>query len=326
MIPRALPRALVAVVGGAALLGAALFAVVVSSGGSVAAEALDPNVKPDATLSAGQTAVFKNATPLYGAEVHYPPHACRGEADTADGQLAPLICKAYRVSLNLDPSPKALNTVIFEALFDQTRVQSLPVGVAGLNPPPAGGVNIYVWDTKDHYLGENETDNPDDASPGGAGFSDREIGSFTAKQKLYDFVVASEAGVNSDFELRVTFSNELFKRPFEILDEISAPQEQSDVPVYTPPFVGGSGPGVVEPLPTLDIAPDSDIAGIGLGTTEQFDAAQRLALGASQARAIAAASDPPPAILLVLVLVIIPVLTSGLVLALLRQRRRALVV
>jgi hypothetical protein len=311
-------RGVLAASGAMALLGALGF--VVGGGGSVSAEALDPSIKPDATLSVGQSVVFTETTPHYGGEVFYPPHSCRGEARTLDDNAAPLICKAYRVALNLDPNPKAQNTVIFEAAFEQTQAPSLPVLVAGLNPPPTGGVNIYVWDSEDHYLGENAADDPKDPSPGGASFNDPEIGSFTAKQRLYDITVVAEAGPNSGWNLHVTFSNEIFRPPSEILDETNTFVPPADtITPYVPP--ADSTPAIAPILPTADVTPDRDIAGIGLGTDEQF-AQGSLALP-PQTRTIAS-TEPPSTLVLIVAMIAIPFVAGVAAVLVMRRRRLAL--
>jgi hypothetical protein len=292
----------------------------VAVGGAASAEPLEANVKPDATLSAGQTVVFKNTTPLYGAEVLYPPHSCRGEARTVDDNAAPFICKSYRVVLNLDPSPKASNTVIFEAVFDQTKPPSLALVAAGLNPPPVGGVAVYVWDKEDHYLGQDSATDPNDASPGGTGFSDPQLGSFIAKQRIYDITVQAAAGPNSGFDLHVTFSNELFSKPLEVLDQFGNPKAPDAPPdsVLTPVDT----PTVFEPtvLAPATVAPDNDIAGIGLGVNEQFDQSQ-FALP-PQTRTIAE-TNPPSGIALVLAMLALPALAAGALFVVMRRRREA---
>jgi hypothetical protein len=310
-------RSVLAASGALALLGALGLAVV---GGPAAAEPLDPSVKPDATLSAGQSVVFTETTPHYGAEVLYPPHSCRGDAQTVDDNAAPFICKSYRVALNLDPSPKALNTVIFEAVFEQTQAPSLPVLVAGLNPPPTGGVNVYVWDTEDHYLGQDATTDPNDTRPGGAGFSQPEIGSFVAKQRLYDITVQAEAGPNAGFDLHVTFSNEIFKRPSEILDETgTVVPPSSDIAPYVPPADTSTPlPGTLAPA---EVAPDHDIAGIGLGTDEQFGQSS-FALP-PQTRTIAS-TEPPSTLVLVVGLIGFPFVAGIAAVLVMRRRRLAL--
>jgi len=301
-----------------ALLGAIALAAI---GGPVAAEALEANVKPDATLSSGQSVVFHETSPHYGAEVLYPPHSCRGEARTVDDNAAPLICKSYRIVLNLDPSPKALNTVIFEAAFTQTQAPSLPILVAGLNPPPTGGVNVYVYDQEDHYLGADSSTNPNDPDPGGASFNDPEIGSFVAKQKIYDITVQAEAGPNSGFDLHVTFSNEIFKKPFEVLDENSV-APPSDFAPFVPPTDTPAAEVIVPTLAPAPIAPDRDIAGIGLGTDEQFGQSS-FALP-PQTRSIAS-TEPPSTLVLVVGLIGFPFVAGVAAVLVLRRRRLALV-
>ncbi|MEY2419751.1 MAG: hypothetical protein QOG90_2431 [Actinomycetota bacterium] len=304
-----------------AFLGA--LALVGVGGGSASAEPLVANVKPDATLSPGQTVVFKNTTPHYGAEVLYPPHSCRGDARTVDDNAAPLICTAYRIVLNLDPNPKAQNTVIFEAIFNQTQLQSLPLVATGLNPPPLGGVNVYVYDQEDHYLGENSTTDPKDEKPGGASFNDPELGSFTAKQRIYDITVQAEAGPTTGFDLHVTFSNEIFTKPLEVLDQYGNPKAPDAPPdVVLPQPV--DNPTVFAP-PTLQpasVAPDSDIAGIGLGVNEQFDPGQFALPPATRS---ISTTEPPSTLALVAGMVAFPFVVGLAAVLVMRRRRQALV-
>jgi hypothetical protein len=294
----------------------------VAVGGTASAEPLVANVKPDATMSPGQTVVFKNTTPHYGAEVLYPPHACRGDARTVDDNAAPLICIAYRIVLNLDPSPKAQNTVIFEAVFNQTQVQSLPVVAAGLNPPPAGGVNVYVWDKEDHYLGQDSATDPKDEDPGGASFNDPELGSFTAKQRMYDITVQAEAGPTSGFDLHVTFSNEIFTRPLEILDQFGNPKAPDAPPDKVLAPVEAPAVFTAPALQPAAVAPDSDIAGIGLGVNEQFDPAQ---FALPPATRTVSATEPPSTLVLVVGMVGFPFVAGLAALLVMRRRRQALV-
>jgi hypothetical protein len=307
-----------AAAGGAALTVA--LGITSIAPGRAAAESLDPKVKPDATLAAGQSAVFTEATPHYGAEVLYPPHSCRGEARTLDDNAAPFICKSYRVALNLDPNPKALNTVIFEAVFQQTQAPSLPLVALGLNPPPAGGVNVYVWDKEDHYLGQDATTDVNDPSPGGASFNDPEIGSFTAKQRLYDITVQAEAGPNNGFDLHVTFSNEIFKKPFEVLDENTfAPPSDNNATPFIPP--ADTATPTAPPLPPATITPDRDIAGIGLGTDEQFG---RGAFALPPQTRTIASTNPPSTLVLVVGMIGLPFVVGVAAVVLMRRRRLAL--
>ncbi len=331
-----------------ALLGAALGLASVGGlaliGGPSPAAALDgevplnPAIKPDAVLAPGESVTLKNTTPLVGTAFFYSPEACRGRPATTDEAIAPATCKAYRIVLKLDTNPLARNTVLLEADFDQVQPRSLPIVVAGLNPAPLNGVNLYVWDWEDHYLGQDYPDptleplvgpgDPDDEPPGTNTFASPERGSFKAKYRVYDITVQATQGVNQGYELRVRFSNEIFTKPFEVLDDVlGAPTGPIDEPQgsqYAPPFTGGLGQGVVQPLPLVDVLADNDIAGIGLGVNEQFNAGQALALGA-QTRHIAATAEPPSTLALITGMIAFPIVAGATAVLAVRRRRQALV-
>ncbi|HVT78565.1 MAG TPA: hypothetical protein VHD87_16115 [Acidimicrobiales bacterium] len=319
---------------GCVALVATVSLVLVSDSGSVAAEALAPSVKPAATLSAGQSVVLTNTTPLVGDQEIYPPSACRGHAGSPDESVAPLTCKAYRIVLNLDPDPKAENTVFIEADFNQTQLQSLPLVALGLNPPPVNGLDVYVWDQEDHWLGENAPGtldpvtgpgDPTDEPPGSASFNEPERGGFTAKQRIYDITVQADTGVNQGYELHLTFSNEIFTPPHEVLDQFgntAAPSDTSSPePTFTPP-ADTSSPAPTIALPEASVAPDQDIAGIGLGTTQEFNP-NGFALP-PRTRDVAATATPPSGAALVLGLVAFPFAAAGVGVLALRRRRQAL--
>ncbi|MEY2425065.1 MAG: hypothetical protein QOI61_637 [Actinomycetota bacterium] len=331
-----------------ALLGASLGLASVGGlaliGGPTPASALDgkvplnPTIKPDAVLSPGQSVTLKNETPLAGTLAFYSPEACRGRPATTDEAIAPATCKAYRIVLNLDTNPLARNTVLIEADFDQLQPRSLPLVVAGLNPAPLNGVNVYVWDWEDHYLGQDYPDptlepligpgDPEDEPPGTNTFASPERGSFKAKYKVYDITVQATQGANQGYELRLRFSNEIFTKPFEVLDDtLGAPTGPIDEPQgsqFAPPFTGGYGNSVVQPLPLVDVIADGDIAGIGLGVNEQFNAQQALAFG-TQTRRVAAIADPPSTLALVAGMILFPLIAGAGAVFALRRRRQALV-
>ncbi|MDP1794237.1 MAG: hypothetical protein Q8K63_08890 [Acidimicrobiales bacterium] len=298
---------------------------------------LNPQVKPDAVLNAGQTVTFKHETPLIGALLFYSPAECRGESvnlAAPDTATAPLVCKSYRIAINIDPNPKANNVVLLSAEFDQVQAPSLALVAAGLNPPPLNGVNVYVWDYEDHYLGQNAAvagpGDPEDVPPGSASFASPERGGFKVKQRVYDITVNGETGVNTAFTLRVTYSNEVFKSPEELLDNPNAfPGETND---SAPPPVGFFG-GAPEPsgqdtasfdMPQATLTPDADLAGVGLGVTESFDPAQGLALGGST-RSVSASAKAPSGFVLVLAMLLLPAVLASAAVVVTRRRQRALI-
>lgn len=325
------------------MLGATSLVFVGGSNVAQAAdEPLDPKVKPDAVLSAGQTVTFKHTTPLLGSQFSYSPAQCRGTAPVdptePDALTAPLVCKAYRIAINVDPNPKANNVVMLTAEFDQIQAPSLAVVAAGLNPPPINGVDVYVYDFEDHYLGQNAPGildpvagpgDPEDVPPGSSSFNVPERGGFKVKHKLYDIVVNAETGVNKEFTLRVTYSNEIFKTPDELLDDPAAFGGGTTDDASTPNgFLGGFNDGSIDPeLPALDLAPinpDSDIAGIGLGVNEQFDPTDRLSLGGAT-RSISASKKAPSALILVFAMILVPLGVGGAAVLGARRRQRGFI-
>jgi hypothetical protein len=312
-------------------LVAALVALVPQAGAFDGEEPLNAKVKPDAVLAPGQTVTFENTTPMPGATSLYSPEACRGHPGTAEDAGAQLTCKAYRIVLKLDKNPDALNTVFFEADFDQVKPPQLVAGVGGVNPAPLNGINVYVWDWEDHYLGQDAPDptfdpvlgpgDPNDIPPGGNSFAAPERGGFTAQYAIYDITMQATQGVNQGFKLRVKFSNEIFDKPFELLEDLSS---GAGVPtaaegVFTSPVDRSAN--IDTGLPTASVLPDNDIANIGLGVNERFDD-QALALGRST-RNVAAISEPSP-LALVAALVGLPGATGAIILFVLRRRREAL--
>ena len=75
-------------------------------------------------------------------------------------------------------------------------------------------------------------------------------------------------------------------------------------------------------MPTAASAPDRQIAGIGLGTTEQFDPSD-LAV-ARQTRAVANA-EPPSTLALIAGMIAFPLVAGVTVVLVLRRRRQALI-
>jgi hypothetical protein len=308
---------------------------------SAADDPLNPAIKPDAVLSPGQTVTLKHDTPLVGSEFFYSPAQCRGEAPIdptgPDALSAPLTCKAYRIAVNIDPNPKAYNVVLFQADFDQVQLPSLVAVAAGLNPPPLNGLDVFVWDTEDHYLGRNAPGtldpvtgpgDPSDLDPGGSGFNVPERGGFQPKQKFYDITVNASAGINQNFTLRVTMSNELFKQPAELLDDPSAlgDNTSSEETPDTPVFFGDvptAGDASDFTLPPADVVADPDIAGVGLGVNEEFSPQQGLALGGNT-RNISTNAAPPSSVALWLGMVLFPVALTGGVVAVAQRRRKSL--
>jgi hypothetical protein len=267
-------------------------------------------------------------------------------------------CIAHRIQLQRDRSPDALNFVYFTLDFVPTAESpNLALVAAGLSSVAVGDLDVHVWDEDDHYLGENypggggdigfaldtlaqtpaapaepplrdlllgtDPGDPTDEPPGGAGLDVPEHGGFTAKQDIYDIVVTTSIGFSLGYTLRVTFSNEKFAKPSELLGAplgpITPPADNGSF--ETPPFTTDSG-SVVEPLVDLSVLPDSDIAGIGSGINEQFNSKLLTAIG--KTRPISANAKPPSTIALIAAMLALPMFAGGGGIWFLRRKRRAL--
>jgi hypothetical protein len=77
-------------------------------------------------------------------------------------------------------------------------------------------------------------------------------------------------------------------------------------------------PAAILPLAPIDV--DDQIAGIGLGTTEQFDRAEAIRLGQEALRNVSLESDPPSGVILVLALVVVPAVLLGAGIVIMRRR------
>ncbi len=342
--------------GSAALVVVALGALLFPTAGTASAEPLAPDVKPDAVLSSGQQFVKVSSDvnvsdPLF---LHSPVE-CR--EPPFDGT-----CDVYRIKLNRDPSPEALNFVLFSLEFEpQGETPPLSAAVLGLSSIPVGDLDVYVYDKEDHRLGQDypgggnipfvletlkttpakpiaeilepelisESD-PNDFPPGGATLNVPERGGFTAKQDLYDIVVSAQQGSNAGYTLRIGFSNEKFTTPFEVLDpeNVAPPGFFSEIgdpttpPSESPSQSFDSGTSAIPSLADANVLPDSDLAGIGLGISERFEAPPAVAFRGARNVSNAAA---PSGFALIVALVVAPVGAAAAGTFVLRRRRQALI-
>ena len=249
------------------------------------------------------------------------------------GTVAGLSCKVYRLKLDLDNNPEADNVVFIRAEFQQVRIPTPDLGVIAPNLTPINGIDVYVYNFNDHYLGQGhggsllfpgDEGDPYDLPTGASSFNEPEIGSFKATQPEYDIVVGADPGINTGFTLKLTYSNELFDAPFEALDPTDTlePLDKSDT---TTDFENGiTTPPVEEGLAELPVSTDQDIAGVGLGVSEQFDPAALENLDRAT-RNISATQKPPSGLALVLGLVVFPTFIIIIVGLTLRRRRHALI-
>ena len=304
----------------------ALVTLAVLAAPDMATADVDSKIPADSTLKPGQTFTYTSSESMLGSgELIYNPSQCR--THPAYSQT----CDVFRIVLDRDLAPGALNFAFFSLEFEQVRPPAVAVGVAGLNPPPVNDLNVYVWDEVGHYLGADKATNPDDVAPGGNGFGSPERGGFTANKRAYDIVVQAMTGVSNGYALRVTFSNERFTNPFESLDELSMSTPPPETPpafsgsdTFTPPFSDGLPDSLaLAPLPATGALADRDIANIGFGITEQLGAVP-IDLGGGQRRDVVAVGSAPSAILLLLALIVLPLVAAGGATFWLRRRRASL--
>jgi hypothetical protein len=201
-----------------------------------------------------------------------------------------------------------------------------PVGstIAPVVNPPAEQIDTLLF-------GGGDGD-PNDTPPGGTGPGEIPArGGWKVTQDVYDVKVYLSSlvpGFNTKYTLTLNFSNEKFAKPNELLDPNSTAEPTDgftapDGSSSSSPFGGGgAGGGLASPLaglPDANLAPDSDIAGIGLGVNEQFDAPPAAALGS--ARNVGATAKAPSGLALAIGLGVLP-LGAGLAGIVVMRRRR----
>jgi hypothetical protein len=260
-------------------------------------------VTPDVILSTNQPPFVQTYTSALAGEngepalypvVHHKPDDCRNNPAYTG------LCDVYRFKLNRSRDKAALNFVVIQLDWTATSLPDLALVAAGLGLGTVPDLDIFVWDSPDHEVGRDVV--------GGQGQSIPERAGFTATQDEYDVVIQSDVGPSSGYKMTAYLTDELFSKPFEILDPVTGkPIGQAPVGDGAP-FAGiipdNSG-SVPPPLALAPIDTDSQIAGIGLGTTEQFDASG-LDLGGQALRNTAANTTPPSGLILLLALVLLP--------------------
>lgn len=264
--------------------------------------AVSTGVKADFDLypdqRASKTIPFSGLVNVAG-EVEFHPDACR------DDPSSDLFCDAFRIKVHRSKAAEARNTVRVMLTWDsQVAVPDLALVATGLGVGELPDLDMYVYDKPAHALGYDAEDDDTDTpgcqgceGVGGRGIAIPEILGFTATQDEYDVVIQAGTGVLAGgYTITVVFSDELFDRPGEFIDDVSTPVGGTDAtPSVFAPFDASGTDDVT--LPALDLAPatpDADIAGIGLGVSEQFDA-QGLFLGGAARRVVAAKRVPPAA-------------------------------
>ncbi len=285
-----------------------------------ASAAVTPGVKPDIVLSPENrtfnedysTLLINDATPQADPAVVPTPDQCR--------DLPPLtfVCDVYRIKIVRDKTPGAANFMQLTVTWDPQAHTPAGVFVAfGLSDSDVPDIDLFLYQDADTYIDYHEV--------GGRGAVIPERMAWEATQDEYDLVVRAGTGVATEYSINVRMSNELFDKPFEFLDEVTSGASPNAEPNAGPtPSNGGSpaGGGFELPSSSFALAPlddDAQIAGIGLGTTEQYDTAV-LGLG-NKTRQVAATSEPPSTLVLVLAMVLLP-LASAFFLAFILRRRR----
>ena len=313
MIRPPLRRAGWGAVAGVAAVAAACAAVLAGTAGASAD--VTKGVKPDIVLGPAShtfhkhyaTLLVNDPTPQADDSVVPTPDQCR--------QLLPLrfFCNVYRIKINRDRSPGAENLVVISVSWPrQASTPDLALVAAGLGASDVPDLDLFLYKDADAFIPY--------ANVGGRGATIPERVAFLATQDEYDLVVRAGTGAATEYSIDARWSNELFSKPFELLDDVTS--AVSDNAVDLSGASPTDGTTVAAPLPVLTPAPidvDPQIAGIGLGATEQFD---RGIVGLGEAtRPIAATTKPPSTIMLILVMMLLP-LTAASGAALLMRRRR----
>jgi hypothetical protein len=286
-------------------------------------ESAGPSPAPaDILLHANTPPITKHVTtPMVGytgqpalyAAVKQSPDACRNDP-TKD-----VLCDVYRIKLDRNHTADATNFVIITVDYKAVTITpDLVAGVAGVAKFQNPNLDLFLWDSAAHAMERGQV--------GGETGEPPERLAFVATQDEYDVVVQIANGSNSDYTLKAVMSDELFDKPFELLDPITGAPIGAPVPDGKGGYVSPvDGSVVTPPLALAPVGADDQIAGIGLGTTEQFDSSQLADLGRSAMRNTAAATKPPSAVILWLTLVVVPaaLFASGVVV--MRRRHTELI-
>jgi hypothetical protein len=274
-----------------------------------------PGIPADITLTPNQKPIKK----LYNTVMVTSPRVFTTSGQRpAECRSGPkeLLCDVYRVKLNRNRSPDAYNFVVMTLEWDAGPViPAVAVAVTATGERQIPNLDMLVYDTPDHFIPT------DDA--GGDGLLEPEQVAFAGTQDEFDVVIQASEGTATSYTLSAKMSDEIFDKPFEFLDDLG--NAAGDL---TPAggLYDGSGKGAdnIPTIPGLALAPigvDDSISGIGLGTTESFDAAT---LSQRATRNAAAISEPPSGLVLVLALIAIPAAILGGVVVVLRRRRALL--
>jgi hypothetical protein len=303
------------VAAGTVVLAAVCTSTLVASSPRASA-GVTPGVRPDIVMSPKSrtfnqdysTLLINDATPQADPAVVPTPDQCR--------DLPPLtfVCDVYRIKVVRDKTPGAANFMRLLVTWDpMAHTPSLALVAAGLSDSDVPDIDLFLYKDADTYIDYHEV--------GGRGALIPERMAWEATQDEYDLVVRAGTGVATQYSINVRLSDELFDKPFEFLDEVVSGATPGAGPT---PDGSAAGGAFTLPPSSLAVAPvddDAQIAGIGLGTTEQYDPV--LALGHNNTRQVAATSDPPSTLVLVLAMVLLPFSTASFVAFMLRRRRDA---
>ncbi len=238
------------------------------------------------------------------------PSGCRNNPESD------LMCDVYRIKLHRNLAKDALNVVVVTLSWQGTEVPDPCLAVTCLGLGLLPDLDMYLYDQPQHSLEGNAV--------GGVGFDLPERLGWTATQDEYDIVIQTKRGAATSYKLEAFLTDEIFGAPFELLDPVTG---EPLVPTPSDAVIDvfdGSATGDVPPLSLAPIGVDEQLAGIGLGTTERFDAADAIRLGRAVLRNTAATNEAPSPLILLVTLVAVPGALLGAGVAVLRRRRDVL--
>ena len=303
------------------VLLAGCFAVAALSGLALASPAAADR-RPDINLAAGQTFEYRSTRPTAGSgagvSLIFTPSQCAAPPHGAT-------CDVFNLNLELDESDSAFNFVTAKLDWESERVPALMLGVVGLGLGPATDYNTYVWEINDDGTHTRRADIT-------GGLNKPELVGFQATKPEYVITIQNSQGASTGYTLNVSYSNEKFETPFEVLDpslNASTPIEDrsADEPVaaLTPVDPAPLGDIDMGPMPVAalepsvaNVASDSDFAGFRAAVDETLEG--DLAAFRPGQQAAVPLPDPPSTVAVVFWLLVAP-LALGLLLFLLFRRR-----
>lgn len=234
-------------------------------------------------------------------------------AECRTGAIATVLCDAFRIRVVRDTRPGATNLVQFFIHWDKVfTVPDLGLEIAATSDQDVPDLDAFVF-----------------TRPSGTALPFKQVGGRTtttperifweATQDTYDLVIRSQLGVVSGYTMVGKLYDDLLDPPRELLEELTpAPVAALRAPATEVLPSTRPAPVVTPSLDLVVAAPDRQIAAIGLGATEQFDAAA----GIPRTRATAA-TEPPSTLALILAMVAIPAAVFGAITLFFVRRRHA---